>query len=504
MVSKPPYILSIDLGTSSCKTIIFTLDGKKVSSAYEEYTVIRPQPGWAEQDPSAWWKAVVKTIKGALKKGGVKGKEIIGLAVASQREAVVPVRGEQVLYNAIIWLDNRTLPQVEHIRDTFDPKEILSITGLNISPVFSASKILWLKDNAPECFKKTEYFLFPKDYIIFKLTGERVTDYSMASRTMLFDIRKKQWSDEICSAFGIDLDKLPPVKESHAVVGEISSKASKETSLPPGIPVVNGGGDRPCECFGAGVIDEGFVNIGTGTGTSFEVPLWEPRPDEKGRVNCCCHVIPNLWEYEFSISTTGAILRWFRDVFGYEEISKAKKTGRDPYDFLIRDASKLEPGAGGLLFYPNPTSMFSTSPENRDYAVFFRVTLSHSKSHFVRSILEGISFKYLKVLELLKELNINVSEMRMVGGETKSDFWNQLKADVIGMRIRIPQVEDSAAMGAALLAGIGIGQYPSIKKAVESTVRIKKTYEPNMLNHSIYMALYKNYEEIHNFLSAII
>lgn len=329
MASKPPYILSIDLGTSSCKTIIFTLDGRKVSSAYEEYPVIRPQPGWAEQDPLTWWKAVTRTIREALKRGKVKGREIIGLAVSSQREAVVPIHGEQVLYNAIIWLDNRTLPQVEQIKKTFESKKILSITGLNISPVFSASKILWLKDNASECFKKTECFLFPKDYIIFKLTGEKVTDYSMASRTMLFDIRKKQWSDEICSAFGIDLDKLPPVKESNAIVGEISAKASKETSLPPGIPVVNGGGDRPCECFGAGVIDEGLVNIGTGTGTSFEVPLREPRPDEKVGVNCCCHVIPNMWEYEFSISTTGAILRWFRDVFGYEEISKAKKAGQE-------------------------------------------------------------------------------------------------------------------------------------------------------------------------------
>lgn len=164
----------------------------------------------------------------------------------------------------------------------------------------------------------------------------------------------------------------------------------------------------------------------------------------------------------------------------------------------------MKPGADGLLFYPHLTSMFSTSSENRDCAVFFGITLLHSKSHFVRSILEGISFQYLKAMNLLRELNVNVIEIRMVGGETKNDFWNQLKADVVGMRIKVPEVEDSAAMGAALLAGIGIGQYPSIKKAVESTVRIKKTYEPNKVNHSIYIALYKNYEEIHRFISTIL
>ncbi|MGQ9596912.1 MAG: xylulokinase, partial [Thermoproteota archaeon] len=417
MVARAPYIMGIDLGTSSCKTIIFTLDGKKVSSASKEYPIIHPQPEWAEQSPLDWWKAVAETVRKTLIKGSINSSDIIGLAIASQREAVVPIRGKDVLHNAIIWLDNRTFPQTELMRRLLDQEEVLSITGVGINPIFSASKILWLKENAPNAFREAECFLFAKDFIIFKLTGERVTDYSMASRTMLFDIRKKVWSNKICSTLDVPMDKLPSVKEPYAVIGEVSSQASSETSLPRGLPVVNGGGDRPCECLGAGVIHEGTVNIGTGTGSTFEAPLREPRPDLKGRVNCCCHVIPNSWEYEISISATGAALRWFRDVFGYEEVMEARKRGKDPYDLLIEAASKINQGADGLLFYPYLTGAFLKGKDSRTRTIFYGITLSHLKGHFVRAILEGVAFQYLRVFELLKELNLNIVDVSMVGGE---------------------------------------------------------------------------------------
>ena len=501
-MSKAPYIVGVDLGTSSCKTVVFTLDGRTVASASREYPIIQPEPRWAEQNPLEWWRAAVETILESLKKGGIKSEEIVGLAVDSQREVVVPIGDdEEVLYNGIIWLDGRTGPQTERMRRILDQQEVLRVTGVGINPVFSASKILWLKENHPSVFSKTKVFLSAKDFIIYKLTGEKVIDYSMASRTMLFDIRRKKWSDEICSVLGIPLDKLPIPLESSIVVGEVSSKASDETSLPRGLPVVNGGGDRPCECLGAGTIRERDVNVGTGTGSAFEAPLSEPRPDLKGRINCCCHVMPDMWEYEAAISTTGGALRWFKDVFGEKERAEAERTGRDPYDLLLKTASETSPGADGLMFYPYLAGAFPPRVDGRARGVFFGISLFHSKGHFVRAMLEGVAYHYIFMLKLLEELGLHIVEISMVGGETRSDFWNQLKADVTGRRIRIPEVEDAAAMGAALLAGIGTGQYGSVKKAVESAVKTRKIYVPNAENHYTYLKLYKKYEAIYAYIS---
>lgn len=502
MDAGAPYILGIDLGTSACKTVVFTLDGRRVSSASREYPVIQPQPRWAEQNPLDWWRAVVETIRESLGKARVEGNQIVGLAVDSQREVVVPV-GEngEVLYNGIIWLDRRTEAQTEKMRSLLDEEMVLRTTGVGLNQVFSASKILWLKENLPNIFSRTRVFLCAKDFIIYRLTGEKVTDYSMASRTMLFDIRRKTWSAEICSALGIPVDKLPQPRESSIIVGEVSPQASAETSLPRGLPVVNGGGDRPCECLGAGVVKEGLVNIGTGTGSTFEAPLSKPNPDLKGRVNCCCHVIPGAWEYEASISTTGGALRWFKDVFGEREVEEAERTSRDPYDLITQTASETSPGADGLFFYPYLAGAFPPRVDGRARAVFFGISLFHSKSHFVRAILEGVAFHYLVMLKLLKELGVEIAELSMVGGESKSDFWNQVKADVTGRRIRIPEVEDAAAMGSALLAGIGTGQYTSVQKAVETTVRTRRVYVPNAESHMAYLKLYEKYEAIYALIS---
>jgi xylulokinase len=496
-----PYLMGVDLGTSACKTVIFTLEGEKVSETLKEYPVYHPQPRWAEQKPSEWWHVAAETIRESLKKAAIKGDEIAGLAVDSQREAVVPIgkNGEE-LYNSIIWLDNRTGPQTEEIRQLISQKKVLSITGVSIHPIFSASKILWLKENVPQVFHKTVCLLCAKDYVIFKLTGEKVTDYSMASRTMLFNIKDKTWSDEICSAIGIPAEKLPPAEESSAVVGEVSFEASKETLLPKGLPVVNGGGDRPCECLGGGVTQHGMVNVGTGTGSVMEVPLREPVFDSAGRVNCCCHVIPDTWEYEAVIATTGASLRWFRDVFGYEEKAEAQQGLRDPYDILTEKAAKISPGSDGLFFYPYLAGAFLPKFNEKARGVYFGISLSHDKGHFVRAILEGIAFQYLETFGLLKELGVDVEEASMVGGETKSDLWNQIKADVSGKPIRIPEVDDAAALGAALLAGVGTGQYSNLRKAAGEVVKTRKVYAPNQVNQKVYYEIYRNYRKVYSFI----
>jgi len=493
------FLVGVDLGTSACKTVIFNTEGKKVSEAQQEYPVYHPQPKWAEQNPREWWNAAVETMKKSLKKAGIREKEIAGLAVDSQREAVVPInkKGEE-LYNSIIWLDNRTVPQARRIHELMPQEKVLSETGVPISPIYSAAKIMWLRDNVPEVYEKTACFLCAKDYIVYRLTGEAATDYSMASRTMLFNVTKKAWSTEICSTLGISVEKLPPVKESVAVIGEVSVKASHETGLPKGLQVVNGGGDRPCECLGAGVTQSGLVNTGTGTGSVFEVPLDKPAIDMQGRVPCCVHVIPDMWEYEVIIATTGATLRWFRDTFGGEEKAQAQRHNLDPYDLLTEKAEKTSLGADGLFFYPYLAGIFLPKYDEKARGVFFGINLSHEKGHFVRAILEGVAFQYLETLTLLGELGVKVNELSMVGGETRSSLWNQIKADVCGRRIRIPEVDDAAALGAALLAGTGVGQYTNLRKAAEETVKNKNVFTPNPENHGLYAEAYRNYRTVYS------
>ena len=493
------YLLGIDLGTSACRAVIFTLEGKKISEASMEYPVYHPQPRWAEQKPLEWWNATVKVIQESIRKANIKGEEITGLSIASQREAIVPISKEgRELYNSIIWLDNRTIPQTEKIRSIIGEDRVLSITGLPVNPIYSASKILWIKENLPNVFEETAYFLCAKDYIIYKLTGEVVTDYSMASRTMLFDVKRKKWSEEICRDLGISISMLPIAKEASEVVGEVSSEASKETFLPKGLPVVNGGGDRPCECLGAGVTRPGSVNIGTGTGSLFEVPLNQPLIDMKGRVPCCCHVIPETWEYEVVIGATGAVLRWFRDTFGVEEKLEAKKTGRDAYDLLIEKAAEINPGSEGLFFYPYLTGAFLPRCNERARGVFFGINLSHNKGHFVRALLEGIAFQYLEALKILNELKMEVQDVSMVGGEAKSDIWNQIKADIFGREIKIPKVDNAAALGAVMLAGTGTGQYTSLFKAAEEIVEIEKSYKPSLDKQKIYSKIYQDYMKVYS------
>jgi xylulokinase len=493
------FLVGVDLGTSACKTVIFNTEGKKVSETQQEYPVYHPQPKWAEQNPREWWNAAVETVKKSLKKAGIREDEIAGLAVDSQREAVVPInkKGEE-LYNSIIWLDNRTVPQARRIHELMPQEKVLSETGVPINPIYSATKIMWLRDNVPEVYEKTACFLCAKDYIVYKLTGEAATDYSMASRTMLFNVTKKVWSNEICSTLGISVDKLPPVKESVAVIGEVSVKASHETGLSKGLQVVNGGGDRPCECLGAGVTQSGLVNTGTGTGSVFEVPLDKPAIDMQGRVPCCVHVIPDMWEYEVIIATTGATLRWFRDTFGGEEKAQAQRNNLDPYDLLTEKAEKTSLGADGLFFYPYLAGIFLPKYDEKARGVFFGINLSHEKGHFVRAILEGVAFQYLETFTLLGELGVKVNELSMVGGETRSSLWNQIKADVCGRRIRIPEVDDAAALGAALLAGTGVGQYSNLRKAAEETVKNKNVFTPNPKNHRLYAEAYRNYRTVYS------
>lgn len=502
--NEAQYLLGIDCGTTACKTALFDINGLLIASETTEYRVFHPHPSWAEQDPDWWWDAVIKTVRDLIERKKTASKSIVCVGVDSQREAVVPLDAHgKKLMNSIIWLDKRTIQTAKDMKRLLSAEKIIEKTGVPIDYFFSAAKILWIKKEKPQVYEKIRTMIFPKDYVEYKLTGALATDYSMASRTMLFDIRSRVWDEEICEILGIPLEMLPEIKGSWEVVGEVTEEAAKKTGLAKNTPVVSGGGDRPCEALGAGAVVPGRVNVGTGTATTIEVPMGKPVPDKKGRVDCCCHVAPNTWEYEAVIMTTGASLRWFRDVFGYEGVRRARRTGQDPYVYFDELAEKIGEGSDMLFYYPYP--MGAKSPKFNDLAraVFFGFALGHGKSHFVRAILEGVAFQYVETLEILKELGVKVKELSMVGGETKSATWNRIKTDVVGLPIRIPEAsETTAALGSAILAGLGANVYKSVEEGVEMCIRSVKTYKPRRDAHEKYVKVYEKYRKVYNFLDA--
>lgn len=495
------YLLGIDSGTTSCKAVLYTIDGEPVATSSAQHKIYHPQPLWAEQDPDDWWRSAAKAIKDVIKASGIKREDIVGVSVDSQREAVVPLdRNGKKLLNGIIWLDQRAIPQQEKIKKILPLNEVLNITGVPIDYIFSAPKILWIKEERANVYKRTRKFLCAKDYIIYKLTGEMLTDYSMASRTMLFDIKRLCWSEKICNELGIDVDLLPPIKGSWEVAGEISSDAAKLTGLKRGTPVACGGGDRPCEALGAGAVNAGTVNIGTGTGSVFEVPLSQPKIDVGGRIDCCCHVVPNRWEYEVLLNSTGASLSWFRDNFGFEEMVKSKELATSPYQLFDEEASTIDAGANNLFYYPYLWGARAPIFNPRARGVFFGFSHGHTRAHFIRAILEGVAFQYLGIIKILEKLGVSVSKFRMVGGEAKSDFWNQIKADVINIPIEIPCVTEAASLGSAILAGVATKTFTSIDKAVEATVKIGAVYKPRQEFHKKYERIYEVYWRVYAFL----
>ncbi|KKM88790.1 hypothetical protein LCGC14_1255200 [marine sediment metagenome] len=492
------FIAALDLGTTGCRTFIFDLAGTIIASDYKEWESYYPSPSFVEQDANIWWEYLKMTIEGAIKKSGIDKTEIVSLSIANQRETIVPVdRQGNPLHNAIVWQDRRTTEQVELIKKLIGVDKIYSITGLTIDPYFSAPKILWFKDKKPNIYQKTHKFLLVSDYIIYKLTGKYVSDFSNLSRTMLFDITKLKYSDEIASELEIDLDKMPEALESGVEIGEINTD---ETLFDKKTLVVTGAGDQQSAALGVGVVSPGEIKCTTGTGSFILAYLAKPKFDTEKRVLCSCHAVPGAWVQEASIFTSGAVLRWFRDQVGYKECLEAQE-GQDPYDLMTSEAEKSSIGANGLLLIPHFVG--SGAPNWNPYArgVIFGLSLGHERRDLYRSVLEGVAYEIRKNIDVFKELGIQPKELKLTGGGSSSDYWNQIYADVLGITCVRNVIEESTSLGAAILAASGAGIFSDIAKTAENLCKVDKKWIPNENNNKFYNKMSSLVFEIYNVLN---
>ncbi|UCD02470.1 MAG: hypothetical protein JSV23_05525 [Promethearchaeota archaeon] len=493
------FVAALDLGTTGCRTFIFDLTGTVLASDYQEWSSYYPSPSYVEQDAKIWWESIKKTIERTIKKSGIDKTEIVSLSVTNQRETIVPVDNQgNPLYNALVWQDRRTIKQVDFITKKIGVDKIYNITGLTIDPYFSATKILWFKDKKPKIYQNAHKFLLVSDYIIYKLTGKYVSDFSNLSRTMLFDIKKLKYSENIASELEIDLDKMPEPLESGIDIGEV---ATDETLFDKKTLVITGAGDQQSAALGVGVVSPGEIKCTTGTGSFILAYLSQPKFDPEKRVLCSCHAVPGAWVQEASIFTTGAVLRWFRDQIGYAECA-ATQEGQDPYDLIVAEADKSSIGANGLLLIPHFVGAGAPHWNPHAKGIIFGLSLGHERKDLYRAVFEGVAYEIRKNIEIFREIGIEPKELKLTGGGSRSDFWNQIYADVLGISCIRNVVEESTSLGAAILAASGAGIFQDISKAAENLCKVDKKWIPNAQHHEKYNKFYNLSYELYDYLKS--
>ena len=489
-------LLGIDIGTSGTKAIAVDESGKLVASASADYELLTPLPLWAEQRPRDWWAATCQVCREIVAQVGSENISSIGLSGQMHGLVMLDQNG-QVLRDAILWCDQRTQAQCDQITSRVGRETLVNETANPVLTGFTAPKILWVRQHEPEIAARAAMHLLPKDYVRFELTGEYATEVSDASGTSLLNVAERKWSEKVCSALDIALDTLPRVYESFEVSGRISSQGALATGLKEGTPVVGGGGDQAAGAVGNGIVRSGIISVASGTSGVVFAFADTPTVDPQLRMHTFCHAVPNKWHVMGVMLSAGGSLRWYRDAFCHPEKVVAGLTGVDPYEIITREAAQAPAGAEGLLFLPYLTGERTPHPDPLARGAFVGLTVRHTKAHLARAVLEGVAFGLRDSLEIMKSMGISIGNARASGGGAKSEVWRGIQADVFGLPLSTIAIDEGPALGAALLAGVGVGLYSSVEEACDAVVKTQPAARVNEENAAIYDRLYASYGELY-------
>lgn len=484
-------LLGIDAGTTSVKSGLFSADGKCLAVVRREYQLSTPRTNWAELDPEIYWQACVETVQEVLQRAGKNN--VAAICVSSQGETVIALdaQGEPV-YPAIVWLDNRAEREAEILARKFS-KDVYEKTGIpEIIPTWTGCKILWLKQNEPDVFARAEKFLLVQDYLIYKLTGQYTSNDSISCTSLYLDIQKHGWWSDILHEIGIDEKQLPRLIPPGEVIGTITADAAAQTGLPQTAKVVGGGMDQSVGAIGAGNIRAGVVSETTGAALTIQVTIPSPDVDKHKVIPVYCHSVPGEYLFVPVCPTAGMAYKWFRDTFAMLEVAHAEKDGTDSYDLLTALAVDIPPGSDGLTLLPHLMGAYSPEPNPAARGSFTGFTLSHTRGHFARAILEGVAFLLKRNLEVLKNAGVDASEIRSTGGGARSPLWNQIKANVCNLPVVTLQNEDTALLGDAILAGVAAGVFNSIEEGCKQMAALKDKIAPTA-QAADYVAAYQRY-----------
>ena len=489
------YLIGIDIGTSSAKAGIFDPSGRIIREVRAVYPVLTPQPGWREQKAEWWWEATIKILKELTAKIDLKKGNLKGIAITHQRMTFVPVDKKiNPIYNAILWNDVRCSKEVEYARTAIGEVEIFKKTG--VAPGYwSIYKILWLKNNLEEVYKNAYKFVLVPDFICYKLTGKLVTTQSAAILTGALDIHNpNRWCTDIIRALGVDEDKLvEEILPSGKIIGEITKEASKATCLPAGVPVITAAGDQPCGTLGAGLRKEGQVAVNGGTSCTSEI-ISESLPRLDDPKSYYLEISPaGKYILETTIPSGGSdLMRWFRENFGHKLVEEAINKRIDTWTYIYDQAKHSEVGSLGVILVPYFNGAGPPYWDLETGGVIIGLTTDTKCYHIIRAIMEGLAFEVKRHVRLLESSSgTEINELLMYGGSSRSDVWNQIFSDVVGVEVLVPETPETTSLGAAMCAAVGSGIYKSFEEAVKNMVHFRKRYSPNPKAKEVYEKLFE-------------
>lgn len=506
------FIMVHDLGTTGDKAVIFNESGKVIASEYRRYETYYPKVTWVEQDPEEWWTAVCESTKGVLNKSKIPPEDVEAISIIGQQIGAVPVdrNGNLVRKRTIIWADARAVKQANELMEKLGGfEELYKINGLgHIPEMLSLCKVMWLKENEPQVYQRIYKFLQAKDFIINRLTDGEVfvDDYGDASNTGWLNISKKQYATELLELAGIDEDKLPEIKSSCEIVGEVGKNAAEKTGLKRGTPIVLGTGDVPASCVGAGVLKEkmGFGYIGSANWGGFYTSRLNLDPNI--RVINICHPIEDYIIFSYT-PAGGVSLDWAKEVFYGVEEKLSGVMGINIYDFINTRVREAPVGSLGVLYLPYLRSGGGPHWNPNARGAIVGLTMPVTKDHLARAIMEGVALNFRWLMEQFVKLGFDVfrwGELRAIGGGILNPEWAQIYSDVLNMKITIPDMpQEATAKGGFMITALALKLYKSFEEVLKKTIRIEKEVTPNKERYEKYLKMYNIYKLTYQQLASI-
>ena len=495
--------MAVDAGTGSVRAVLFDLDGNQIACVQREWEH-KEDPRWKGSMDFDWkhnWELASECIRGVLEKSKIAPAQIAGISTTCMREGIVLYDKD---YNEI-WacanVDARSSDEVGELKG-LNPsleQEIYSVSGQTYA-LGALPRLLWVKNKLPEIYKKTKAVGMFNDWLIFKMTGVLSVEPSNGSTTGIFDLQSRKWDESIAEKCGIRTDIFPPVCECGVHIANVNEKCARETGLMEGTPVVVGGGDAQLGCIGVGAVNPNEAAVFGGSFWQYEYNTDSGKTDSKARVRVNCHAVKDVWQFEALAFKPGLVMRWFRDGFCQEEKRLAKETGRDAYDIMNEEASKIPVGCYGMMCaFSDVMNFINWKHASPTFSNFELEPDKFNKYTFYRSILENTALVTKGHVDLVYETTgKKPEEIIFAGGASKSELWCQILSDALGLKVRVPVVKEATALGGAILAGYGVGIYDDIKKAAERVVKFDKLYTPNMENHKIYCQMYDVWREFYS------
>ena len=496
--------LGVDIGTSGTKTIAMREDGVILARDTVEYPLYTPKPGWSEQLPEDWWQATVQSIRAVLKKGVISPSDVKGIGLSGQMHGSVFLdKSNNVIRPALLWNDQRTQAECDEIESRVGGRaNLIQMVSNPALTGFTAPKILWLRNHEPANFEKTVKVLLPKDYVRFRLTGEFASEMSDASGTLLLDVKRREWCQPLLDKLQLPASLLPPVFESEVVSGKLSPIAAELLGLPVGVAVVGGGGDQAAGAVGNGIVKGGVISASMGTSGVVFAHSEEVQTDPLGRVHTFCHAVHGKWHVMGVVLSAGGSLQWYRNQFGEMETALAKGQDTEAYELMSAAAAKAPAGSEGLFFLPYLTGERTPHCDSNARGAWIGLSLRHGRQHLIRSVMEGATYAMRDCLEIIKGMQIPVSDVRVSGGGAKSDFWRHLQADIYGQDVSVTNSVEGPAYGVALLAAVGTGAYKDVVEACTATISVEHRTRTCSQAKATYDRAYPTYGQLYSSLKS--